>query len=97
MDTVKEFWNCGCEENFVHHRNKEFVCHNCGAKEGESPDSKRIDVVGFLKIKLFNNHLSLLAENDGFKEFAENVLAERYNGMDYEDLDQEARDLKIFG
>ena len=39
-----DYWNCGCERNYIHPRSK-LDCEFCGAVQDGQPDSRLYDVI----------------------------------------------------
>ena len=40
IETDPKYWDCECDQNYIHAKAKTLVCHVCGATEDESPDSR---------------------------------------------------------
>lgn len=43
IETTEEFWDCECEENFMHSK-KIPDCLICGARQEDQPDSRVSEV-----------------------------------------------------
>ena len=43
LQLTDRFWDCECEENYIHPRNED-LCPHCGVRRDEQPDA-RIDEV----------------------------------------------------
>jgi len=40
IETNPNYWDCECDQNYIHAKAKTLVCDVCGATEDESPDSR---------------------------------------------------------
>lgn len=48
IELVNEFWECECDENYIHLKENELVCPICEGIENENPDARIEDVIRFL-------------------------------------------------
>ena len=48
MKLNSNYWDCECEENYIHKKSKTF-CSKCGAEEENQPDSHANEVEAMLK------------------------------------------------
>ena len=40
VETNPNYWDCECEDNYIHAKSKTLACSLCGMTEDESPDSR---------------------------------------------------------
>ena len=45
--THDDYWDCDCEENYIHIKLKSYRCGICESTEDESPDSRVNEVAGY--------------------------------------------------
>ncbi|PKA03160.1 hypothetical protein CH375_18635 [Leptospira ellisii] len=45
FDYENDFWDCECDEDFIHHKAIESECSRCGTFEEEQPDSIPSEVI----------------------------------------------------
>lgn len=45
--THDDYWDCDCEENYIHIKSKSYRCGKCGAREIESPDTRVNEVADY--------------------------------------------------
>ena len=38
--THDDYWDCGCDRNYIHEKAVTLVCEKCGYEEDDSPDSR---------------------------------------------------------
>lgn len=38
--TTPDYWDCNCDENYIHKKTHTLFCDKCGAKEEDQPDSR---------------------------------------------------------
>jgi len=43
--TCDDFWDCGCEKDYINRKAYHRKCNVCGWEEGESPDSQAEEVL----------------------------------------------------
>lgn len=60
---IQNHFECGCDDDFIHHTEKEPVCPRCGADHSEHPDARLSDWFQL-------NGLGILSQGkDGLREF----------------------------
>ena len=47
-ETTPYYWDCECEENYIHFKHDEFKCEKCGTFHDEQPDSRINEVKAML-------------------------------------------------
>ena len=45
--THDDYWDCECDENYIHAKKKGNFCPDCNTHEGEMPDSRVIEIYKF--------------------------------------------------
>ena len=43
------YWDCECEQNYIHEKSKLLYCHKCGYAQDEAPDSHVDEVTKYFK------------------------------------------------
>tara|TARA_R100001369_G_scaffold70205_1_gene97902 strand:- start:442 stop:666 length:225 start_codon:yes stop_codon:yes gene_type:complete len=38
--TRDDYWDCGCDRNYIHEKAVTLVCEKCGYEEDDSPDAR---------------------------------------------------------
>ena len=47
MDLNNEFWDCNCQENYIHRKSKGNYCPKCKTWSDDQPDSSNNEVLAF--------------------------------------------------
>lgn len=45
IKTNPYFWDCECEKDYIHRKDNEIVCNECGAHVDDQPDSIQSEVI----------------------------------------------------
>jgi hypothetical protein len=40
IETNPDYWDCECDDNYIHKKADQLECSRCGATEEEQPDSR---------------------------------------------------------
>ena len=48
VGTHPAFWDCECEENYIHFKEDSSYCRYCDSYEGDQPDSMIDEALGFM-------------------------------------------------
>lgn len=43
------YWDCECEQDYIHEKSKLLYCHKCGYAQDEAPDSHADEVTKYFK------------------------------------------------
>jgi len=46
IETTPDYWDCECEESYIHKKSDSLKCAKCGATQDEQPDSRVEEVLG---------------------------------------------------
>lgn len=75
VETNENYWDCECEEDYIHEKAKKKHCVKCDTYEDEQPDSRQSEVEEVKLIERIRNICSTNVdvdwlENDASEEFA---------------------------
>mgnify|MGYP000975431580 CR=1 FL=1 len=64
LHLAHKFWDCSCEENFIHLKTDALKCPVCDSREEDCPDSRVNEVVEMLENRIANIIDSVRAVSD---------------------------------
>tara|TARA_R110002020_G_scaffold427853_1_gene637279 strand:- start:310 stop:495 length:186 start_codon:yes stop_codon:yes gene_type:complete len=44
-ETNPHYWDCECDDNFIHSKSDTLVCEKCGTTDEDQPDSVQADII----------------------------------------------------
>jgi hypothetical protein len=72
VETNPNYWDCECENNYIHAKAQTLACSLCGMTEDESPDSRVNEIKENEDVRSINVHVST-------EKFKINILKENEN------------------